>query len=139
MNSRLDELQAAILRERLGFLPAQTERRRAIATAYRDGIRNARVEHLAPPLQPGSHVHHLFVLRSSARDDLSNHLRQQGVESLCHYPVPVHHQVPCRDLARDPAGLGQAERHAAQCLSIPCHPYLGDADVASVIAAVNAF
>ena len=61
------------------------------------------------------------------------------VESLCHYPVPMHFQAPCKALARDPQGLPNAERHAAECLSLPCHPQLSDADIAAVISAVNAF
>jgi dTDP-4-amino-4,6-dideoxygalactose transaminase len=67
------------------------------------------------------------------------HLRERGVQSLIHYPVPVHHQKPCVMLRRDPQGLRFAERHAARCLSIPCHPQMPDADVARVIEAVHAF
>ena len=139
MNSRLDELQAALLTERLAELPAWTARRCAVATAYRAGSRNPQVELLAAPAEPDSHVHHLFVVRTPERDRLSAHLKSHQIESLCHYPVPVHFQPPCRSCARDPRGLPNAELHAAQCLSIPCHPYLDDADLASVIAAVNAF
>jgi dTDP-4-amino-4,6-dideoxygalactose transaminase len=139
MNSRLDELQAAILRVRLALLPQFTERRREIAALYLAGIRNRHVELLATPVEHENHVYHLFVVRCAARDRLSEHLKANGIESLCHYPVPVHMQQPCGTMARDPLGLPHTERHAAQCLSLPCHPQLTDDDVAKVISAVNAF
>jgi len=139
MNSRLDELQAAILRVRLTTLPQLTARRRAIAANYLGGLRNQRVELMAAPAEPASHVHHLFVVRCAERDRLSAHLKANGIESLCHYPVPVHQQPPCKTMTRDPQGLPHTERHAAQCLSLPCHPQLTDGDVSKVIAAVNTF
>lgn len=139
LNSRLDELQAALLTERLQWLDAFTARRRSIAGRYDDGIRNPRVRLLAPPRQPQSHVHHLYVLRCDARADVANHLTERGVQTLIHYPIPVHHQAPCVTLMRDPLGLSNAEAHAAECLSIPCHPQMADADIDSVIDAVNAY
>lgn len=139
MNSRLDELQAALLSERLRWLDGFTARRRTIAGQYDQRIRNPRVHLLAPARQPASHVHHLYVLRCDARADLARHLTARGVQTLIHYPVPVHRQAPCLTLARDPRGLPNAEAHAAECLSIPCHPQMSDADVETVIEAVNAF
>lgn len=139
LNSRLDELQAAILRVRLAVLPEFTARRRAIGAQYLAGIRNPRVELLAAPAAPESHVYHLFVVRCTERDRLAEHLKSGGIESLCHYPVPVHRQPPCKDMARDAQGMAHTERHAAQCLSLPCHPQLSDDNVAKVISAVNAF
>jgi len=59
------------------------------------------------------------------------------VQTLIHYPVPVHRQPPCTALRRDPLGLPHTEAHAATCVSIPCHPQMGDADVAQVIDAIN--
>jgi dTDP-4-amino-4,6-dideoxygalactose transaminase len=84
-------------------------------------------------------VHHLYVLRCDARADLARHLAERGVQTLIHYPVPAHRQAPCTTLARDPLGLHHAESHAAECLSIPCHPQMSDADVDTVIGAVNEF
>jgi dTDP-4-amino-4,6-dideoxygalactose transaminase len=139
LNSRLDELQAALLVVRLAWLDAFTAVRRSVAERYRDGIRHPAVTLLAPPQQPQAHVHHLFVVRCAQRDALQAHLKSRGVQSLLHYPVPVHHQQPCLDLARDPAGLAESERHARECLSLPCHPQLSDADVARVVEAVNDF
>ena len=139
LNSRLDELQAAILRTRLTMLEEFTGRKRAIARAYRDGIANPRIRLLVPPADEAGHVHHLFVVCSEERDRLAAHLKSRGVETLIHYPIPVHRQPPCAGLRRDPDGLGHAERHGAACLSIPCHPQLGDDEVGAVTQALNEF
>jgi dTDP-4-amino-4,6-dideoxygalactose transaminase len=139
LNSRLDELQAAILHERLAWLADFTARRRTVARAYTEGIRNPLVRPLAPPQRPENHVHHLFVVRCTRRTALSAFLKERGVGSLIHYPVPMHRQPPCASLPRDPRGLPGAEAHADSCLSIPCHPQLSDGDVQQVIDAIDAF
>jgi dTDP-4-amino-4,6-dideoxygalactose transaminase len=139
LNSRLDELHAAILRVRLEVLETFTTRRRAIAQAYRDAIANPALRLLAAPSRPESHVHHLFVVRCAQRDRLAEHLRLRGIETLAHYPIPIHGQPPCSGLPRDPAGLQASERHARECLSVPCHPQLDDAEVAAVIRALDEF
>jgi len=139
LNSRLDEVHAAILMERLAWLDEFTERRRAVAHAYYEGIDNSRIQMLVPPAEEENHVHHLFVLNVAERDRLGEHLRGCDVQNLSHYPVPIHRQAQCRDLRIDPMGLPNAEQHAATCLSIPCHPQLSNVDVARVIEVVNAF
>jgi dTDP-4-amino-4,6-dideoxygalactose transaminase len=139
MNSRLDELQAALLGERLHWLARFTERRRAIAEHYDAALDNPRVGRMASPSQPLSHVHHLYVVTCVERERLAAHLADRGVQTLIHYPVPVHRQAPCAGLRRDPSGLLHTEAHAATCLSIPCHPQMSDADVAHVVDAVNTF
>ena len=139
MNSRLDELHAAMLGERLKWLPEFTERRRRIAEAYRAGIDNPHVRLLAVPEESSAHVYHLYVITCDQRDALQAHLQLHQVQSLIHYPVPVHYQEPCRNIVRDPQGLGMSEHHAAACLSLPCHPQMADNDITSVIDAVNSF
>ena len=139
MNSRLDELQAAILRVRLQHLTGWTQRRREIAEMYHANMRNPQVRLLPAPAEAERHVYHLFVITCPQRDALLAHLKAQGVESLIHYPIPIHWQEPCRLLARDPQGLRYSEQHAATCLSLPCHPQMTDDDVEKVLAAVNAF
>jgi dTDP-4-amino-4,6-dideoxygalactose transaminase len=139
LNSRLDEIHAAMLRERYRWLERSTLRRRQIANTYRNGISNPLIDLLAPPSEDGTHVYHLFVVRCEARDSLQAHLAKRGVQTLIHYPVPIHRQVPCMNVQRDPQGLSQAERHAATCLSLPCHPQMTDAGIAQVIDAVNSF
>jgi dTDP-4-amino-4,6-dideoxygalactose transaminase len=139
MNSRLDELQAAILRVRLSALGEFTKRRREVSEAYRKGIKNPLIALLSPPTDAGNHVHHLFVIRCAKRDELQKHLASHGIESLIHYPIPVHHQAPCAQVRRDPEGLPESETHASVCLSIPCHPQLTAEEVKSVVSAINAF
>lgn len=139
LNSRLDELQAAILRERLTLLDGWTARRRAIARSYADSIRNPLVRVLPLPADPQRHVHHLFVVTTADRDALQAHLKSRGVDSLFHYPVPAHRQRPCEGVRIDPLGLPATERHAAECLSLPIHPALADHEIAQVVEAVNTY
>jgi dTDP-4-amino-4,6-dideoxygalactose transaminase len=139
LNSRLDEIHAAMLSVRLKWLPDFTARRRAIANTYRLGIANSAISLLTAPQEDSAHVHHLFVVLSERRGDLQRHLESCGIQSLIHYPVPVHHQEPFQDIQRDPAGLSCSELHAKTCLSLPCHPQLSDQDLDRVISAVNSF
>jgi dTDP-4-amino-4,6-dideoxygalactose transaminase len=139
MNSRLDEMQAAMLAERLKWLQPFTKQRRYIAAVYRAGITNPLVRQLAVPEEPAAHVYHLYVVICPQRDALQAHLHTEGIQALIHYPVPVHEQIPCQDLHIDPQGLKASEQHAAQCLSLPCHPQMTDGDIAQVITAVNSF
>lgn len=139
LNSRLDELQAALLRVRLERLDEFTARRREVAMAYRERIINPLVRLLAEPMQAANHVYHLFVVACEERDRLAQSLKSGGVETYVHYPVPVHFQPPGKGLRCDPRGLPSAEAHARVCLSIPCHPQMSDADVSTVIDAINAF
>jgi dTDP-4-amino-4,6-dideoxygalactose transaminase len=139
MNSRLDEIQAAMLSERLKWLPEFTERRRQIAERYQNGINNRWVRQLARPEEQSAHVYHLFVVGSERRNELQAHLQRQQIQTLIHYPVPVHEQEPCLTIARDSRGLKNSERHAATCLSLPCHPQMTNSEVTTVISAMNSF
>ncbi|MFA6901884.1 MAG: DegT/DnrJ/EryC1/StrS family aminotransferase [Gallionellaceae bacterium] len=139
MNSRLDEIHAAMLSERMKWLLEFTERRRQIANAYHTGIKNPKVRLLASPEESLAHVFHLYVVTCEQRDELQTHLEENQVQSHIHYPIPIHHQEPCLDIALDPQGLENSDRHAAICLSLPCHPHMTDSDIATVIAAVNSF
>jgi dTDP-4-amino-4,6-dideoxygalactose transaminase len=139
MNSRLDELQAAMLSERLKWLSQFTEQRRQIAAAYRAGIENNVIQHLAEPEEGAAHVYHLFVILCPQRDALQAHLKMRGVQALIHYPLPIHAQAPCKTIKRDPHGLRMSDAHAVQCLSLPCHPQMTNHDIAQVIDAVNSF
>jgi len=94
---------------------------------------------LARPLEFESHVYHLFVLLSDERDRLATFLRERGVESVSHYPVPAHEQAGAKGLRRDSHGLYNAERHARECLSVPCHPNMSDVQVKTVIRVLNEF
>jgi dTDP-4-amino-4,6-dideoxygalactose transaminase len=138
-NSRLDELQAAIVSTRLRWLERFNAHRREIAQRYFAGVTNSRIQLLAPPIASENHVYHLFVVRCAERDRLAHFLKEHGIETLIHYPIPVHRQECCHDVRFDSRGLANAETHAAQCLSLPCHPQLRDEDVTAIIAALNQF
>jgi dTDP-4-amino-4,6-dideoxygalactose transaminase len=139
MNSRLDEMQAAILIERNKWLDQFTERRRDIAEEYMNSFNNRRIKLLAPPSERSSHVYHLYVILSDETERLSQHLAQRHIQSLIHYPVPTHLQESCKDIRRDPDGLINAEEYSQTCLSIPCHPQMQENDVSRVIKAINEF
>ncbi len=139
LNSRLDEIHAAILIEKLKWLTKYTERRKTIAQAYHQGISNLAVQLLKPPISKDSHVYHLFVVTCSKREALQKHLLKNDIQTLMHYPVPIHHQKPCISISHDPNGLSVSEQHAKNCLSLPCHPQMTDEDVQIVIDAVNSF
>lgn len=139
MNSRLDEIQAAILLERLKYLPSFTDRRRQIANTYQRQIASPDIKKLLDPEEPAAHVHHLYVVQCEARDALQEYLKANQIQSLIHYPIPIHKQKPCLSIKRDPFGLGNSENHAKTCLSLPCHPQLSDQDVVKVIDVVNQF
>jgi dTDP-4-amino-4,6-dideoxygalactose transaminase len=139
MNSRLDELQAALLRVRLAWLPEFTARRQEVASKYHAGIENQWVHPLAPPPSQEQHVYHLFVVTTPHREKLQQHLHDRGVETLIHYPISADQQVALAGIATDPQGLPNSHAHANNCLSIPCHPQLTDAEVEQVVDAINSF
>lgn len=139
MNSRLDEVQAAILSVKLKWLSKYTVRRREIASQYLTSIQNQYISNLSAPVNIDSHVYHLYVITSKYRNDLQTYLNKQSIQSLIHYPIPIHHQKPCLHISRDPTGLANSEKHAAQCLSLPCNPHMTQVDVDRVIKTVNSF
>jgi dTDP-4-amino-4,6-dideoxygalactose transaminase len=134
-NSRLDEIQAAILRARLPWLARWTERRRAIASRYRGGLAAAALQ-VPREFDPG-HVYHLFPVLTGARDRFQQHMRDRGVETLIHYPVPIPRQ-PALASAR-PATCAVADRVCAQVVSLPMYPGLTDEAVSAVIDAAATF
>jgi dTDP-4-amino-4,6-dideoxygalactose transaminase len=142
MNSRLDELHAAVLaRAFLPRLAAWTERRRAIARAYAAGIAHPRVRPVPPP--PGSEgVWHLFPVRvpPAARDAFMEHLRSRGIRSAVHYPTLIPRQRALAASGFEVRGdLARAEALAASEVSLPIHPYLDDGEVSRVVDSVNAW
>jgi len=135
INSRLDEMQAAILRARLPFLKGWTGKRRMLATAYRSGLAAAPVR-VPTEFDPG-HVYHLFVVRSTARTALQAHLAAAGIETLVHYPVPIPRQPALA--AETPTDCPEGNRACDEVLSLPLHPGLEMTDVEAVVASVCAF
>ena len=132
-NSRLDEIQAAILRARLPHLRRWTDRRRRIAAAYRAGIGAPDIQ--VPPQLDEGHVYHLFPVIAPDRAAVQSRMAALGVETLIHYPVPIPRQPALAGMA--PAPCPVADRVCDQVLSLPMYPALTDAQVEQVIAAAN--
>jgi dTDP-4-amino-4,6-dideoxygalactose transaminase len=138
VNSRLDEMQAAILRVKLRHLDAQNARRRTIAAAYDAALRDTS---LAPPARRDGvgHVFHLYVLRTAERAALQTRLREAGIGTGIHYPSPVHLQPAYRGrVVLGPWHCRATEIAAEQVLSLPMYPELTDAQVTQVCEALRA-
>jgi dTDP-4-amino-4,6-dideoxygalactose transaminase len=134
VNSRLDELQAAILRARLPYLEAQTERRRELAAAYRRRL----PEQVVPVTARWErHVYHLFAVRSTSRDDLRAFLASRGIETLIHYPRALCDQAAFAAGSRVPCPV--ARTAVAELLSLPLHPLLTDGQVEQVLDALTVY
>jgi dTDP-4-amino-4,6-dideoxygalactose transaminase len=136
-NSRLDELQAAILRVKLVYLDHENERRISIARRYSEALSGLvavpRVE------TPRKHVFHLYVVRTPERDNLQRFLRQQGVDSGIHYPVPIHLQPAYVGRLGDVGSHPVTEAVSKEILSLPVYPELSDPQCERVIGAVRRF
>ncbi|MFJ4257106.1 DegT/DnrJ/EryC1/StrS family aminotransferase [Pseudomonas monteilii] len=136
VNSRLDELQAALLSVKLAYLDSETRLRQQVAQQYLDGIDNPAIQ-LPDPGVAGQHTWHLFVVRSECREQLQQHLAQQGVQTLVHYPIPPHRQQAYPQLAD--LSLPLTERLHEQVLSLPMDPTLTVDAIQHVIDACNSF
>ena len=137
VNSRLDELQAAILRVKLTVLDAGNARRQAIAAAYDAALAGGTY---APPVRRAGagHVYHQYVLRVPERAAVMAKLRAEGIATAIHYPQPVHLQPAYRDRTpMGPAGCAETARAAGEVMSLPMFPELTDAQVEQVCAALR--
>jgi len=133
-NSRLDPIQAAALRVKLRYLDDWTDRRRAHAERYRKGLADTGL--ILPASPEGMNpAWHLFVVRSGNREKLISALRERGVDSLIHYPIPPHRQAAYADLGYGRGDLPRAEQLATEVLSLPMYPQLEDAQIDYVIEA----
>jgi dTDP-4-amino-4,6-dideoxygalactose transaminase len=136
-NSRLDTLQAALLLEKLAAFEAETARRRVIAQHYRSELAgHCTLPEVAPGVQP---VWSYFMIRHPDRDAWQAHLAQRGVGSVAYYRVPTHLHPAYADLPQAPGGLPETLAHGATLLCLPIHPYLTEAEVSEVVAAVVSF
>jgi dTDP-4-amino-4,6-dideoxygalactose transaminase len=134
VNSRLDEIQAAVLRARLTFLPQWTARRRTLASTYRGRLHGARRLTVPPEVEPG-HVYHLFPVRSAERTAVQSDLRTAGIETLIHYPVPITKQPALA--AQHPADCPVANRTCDEVFSLPLYPSLPDGTIDRVVATLT--
>lgn len=154
VNSRLDEMQAAFLRVKLRHLDAETSRRREIAAAYLEGIKNPHIvlptQHSAlsaqysesttpqsPVPSASHHVWHLFVIRCKERDRLQKHLAEQGIQTLIHYPIPAHHQKAYQQWQYKKLPL--TEMIHKEVLSLPMGPSMSTDAIETLIYQSNSF
>ena len=137
-NSRLDEIQAAILSTQLEFLPEWTSRRRDIARLFYKNIKNKNI--FLPRVKDGvEHVYHLFVIRHPNRDALRVHLSEHGIGTQIHYPVPCHMQEAYDFLGVPQGRLPLTEHHAQTVLSLPNYPELTDNEILYICDVLNKF
>ena len=134
-NSRLDELQAAVLKIKLKYLDDENRKRRAIAKFYISNIKNSKTT--LPQDQDDSHVFHLFVIRTQNRDQLKRYLESVGIETGIHYPIPPHKQQAYIELAR--LSLPVTERIHREVLSIPAHIALTREEISEIVEAINGY
>ncbi len=138
VNSRLDELQAAILRVKLGYLDKENEDRRVLAKIYDNRLNNTPV-HLPVCRPEVTHVYHQYVVQHRQRDDLRAFLRERGIGTLVHYPVPIHLQPAYRGRVPSFGELHNSEETASRVLSLPVYPELSPAEANSVADAILAW
>jgi len=135
-SSRLDELQAALLRVKLRHLTAWNERRRAVAARYRELLQGAPLA-LPEEVPPARHIYHQFTVRSPKRDALAAALGEAGVGTAVHYPIPIPAQ-PMFAMPDSDRAFPHATRAAAEVLSLPCFPELTEDEIRTVAGAVHA-
>ncbi|MBW9401943.1 DegT/DnrJ/EryC1/StrS family aminotransferase [Leclercia sp. EC_58] len=135
-NSRLDEIQAAILRIKLRTLDNDTMARQLAAARYLEGIKNPQIV-LPKVVDPFAHVWHLFVIKCEKRDELQTWLSEKGIQTLIHYPVPPHKQPAYTQLNN--LKLPITEKLHQQVLSLPLSPVLTDVEIEYIIDAINTF
>ena len=138
LNSRLDEIQAAILRVKLPHLDEWNDSRRALAQMYHERLATLPVS--LPAESPDVwHVFHLYVIRTPDRDSLQAWLQGRGIATRIHYPIPVHRQAAYRFCGSRPGTLPETEKAAQEILSLPMYPELEPAQVEEVASAIHEF
>jgi dTDP-4-amino-4,6-dideoxygalactose transaminase len=133
-NSRLDEIQAAILRVKLKYLDIEIEKRRAIARYYLKNITNEKIQ-LPIVHEEKGHVWHLFVIRTLKRDNLENYLKANGVQTLIHYPIPPHKQDAYSSM--NSISFPKTERIHKEVLSLPISAILSKEEVVKIVDVIN--
>ncbi|MBA4384894.1 MAG: erythromycin biosynthesis sensory transduction protein eryC1 [Anaerolinea sp.] len=138
LNSRLDEVQAAVLRAKLHYLDADNTARARLAATYDKGL--ARTGLVTPNRRSdATHAFHLYVVRSAERDELQTFLQARHVGTLVHYPVPVHLQPAYQGRLRGSNDLPETEQAARQVLSLPMYPELIESELQTVVATIQSF
>jgi len=136
--SRMDAIQAAVLRYRLSRLPDIVARRQNNAALYRAKLNRERI-YCPEPRDHAIDTFHTFVVQIDNRDSLAAHLRDEGIDTAIHYPVPIHLQPAAKHLGIEPGSLPRTEEQAGRILTLPIHQHLTEGDIERVVEAVNAF
>lgn len=139
INSRLDELQAAVLRVKLPFLKDLTNLRKEVAKKYDHYLANCSNVKIPFIAKGASHVYHLYVIKCNRRDELQRYLQARGIGTLIHYPIPPHLQKAYKELNYKIGDFPIAEDIAKACLSLPMYPGLTDSQVEEVAKAIIDF
>lgn len=135
-NSRLDEIQAAILRVKLKHLDEWNLKRRKLAQIYDKELK----EVITPKeMDYAKHIYHLYVIRSEKRESLMNYLKEKGIGTQIHYPIPAHLQEAYKELRINKGTLPISEKYSQQILSLPMFPELNEEEVSAVINSINKF
>jgi dTDP-4-amino-4,6-dideoxygalactose transaminase len=143
LNSRLDEIHAAVLRVKLKYLDADNQRRREIAQLYHTKICNPLItlpeirDLKSDMVNSTDHIWHLFVVRTRERDRLQSYLRENGVQTLIHYPIPPHKQMAYKDF--NSISLPVTEKIHHEVISLPISPVLSEEDVFKITDLINAY
>lgn len=140
-NSRLDTLQAAILRVKMKSVDSWTDGRRRNAALYRQALHGIDPEHVQVPVDQSHEyaVYHTFVIQASRRDELATYLAGRGIGTAVHYPVPIHLQAAARGLGYREGSFPVAERQARRILSLPVYPELSEDQVGYVAQSIKDF
>ena len=138
VNSRLDEIQAAILRVKLKYLDDWNDQRRELADAYRSKLADLPIT-LPAEMPWARHNYHLFVIRSPRRDELHTYLKDRGISTLMHYPVPIHLQSAYSDLGIGEGSFPVAEKACNEVLSLPLYPELSLENIERICEALREF
>lgn len=137
LNSRLDEIQAAILDVKLKYIDSENKRRTEIAKRYISEIKNPKIILPEFPENEDEHVWHLFVIRTENRDELQNYLSEKNIQTLIHYPIPPHQQNAYKEW--NDLSFPTSEKIHNEVLSLPISPVLEDEEVQTIIKALNHF
>jgi dTDP-4-amino-4,6-dideoxygalactose transaminase len=137
INSRLDEIQAAILDVKLKYLDQEIQKRRAAAAYYSKNITNPKISLPHWEATIPNHVFHLYVIRCRERDVLKEHLESHGIQTVIHYPIPPHKQEAYKEWNQ--ISLPVTERIHEEVLSLPLSPVLNREEQLNIIQALNAF
>lgn len=135
-NSRLDEIQAALLRIKLRGIADNIARRRQVAAWYEKGFAESRV--ITPRSPHGEHVYNLYTIRTPDRDGVKERLRAAGIGFNVCYPIPLHRQAVYRDLGYAAGDLPNADQASLECISLPIHPHMTEDQVGRVVEVVLA-